>query len=367
VRHWERSGDIGGANAPGLITGSLVDGVRGPLAWSYGDYLVITQAGAPWRVVASQPLPGSLPAWPAPGPDQFSAATFNTQNLEGWGLQFTKVISTLLQMNGPTFLALQEVNPYSVFPDLVERLEAAGYSYEYAYSHADAGGHGVALLWRSEAVQEVHWSTGYQACSPVGSPSSTYDPLWDTCRSRGEYPLFARRPVVITGTLSIAGSRYPVIVIANHFKSRMEGESVEQRRLEEARFVSGLAGDLAGSGSPILIVMGDLNDFEDSPPLQALYAGGTLTTTWTTIPGENRFSYNYLGVSQVLDHILVSPDLLAWLEAAAPLHLNADFPYSPYARDGHLLWRSSDHDPVAALFTVHFVNRIYLPYLSFSR
>ena len=361
VRNWERSGDIDGQNAPGLITGSVVDNIEGPLAWSYGDYMIITQAADAWRVVFSQPVPGNTPGWPMPRADQFSVVTYNTDNLLGLGIQFTKVFSTILQTNGPTFLSLQEVDPSDVLPGLVDRLVDSGYDYEYAYSHADTGGRSVALLWRTGRVTDVHWSTQYQGCSPYGSPTSTYDPLWETCRRQGEYPLFARRPVVVSGTLAISGNRLPLVVIANHFKSRMEGESAEQRRLEEAQFVGELVSDLVANGSTNVIVMGDLNDFEDSPALQALYTYGGLINPWYNLAQEDRYSFIYQGVSQVLDHILITPGLHPWLESFAPLHLNADFPYSPYARNRYVLWRSSDHDLAAAMFSIAFENRVFLP------
>jgi uncharacterized repeat protein (TIGR01451 family) len=52
----------------------------------------------------------------------------------------------------------------------------------------------------------------------------------------------------------------------------------------------------------------------------------------------------------VLDHILVSPAARPWLTGASPLHIDADFPYNPYSGDPTVVWRTSDHDPVAATF-----------------
>ena len=122
VRNWERAGDIDGGNAPGLLTGSLVENIAGPLIYSYGDFLIVTQAGNAWKVASSRPVPETLPAWPAPGEMQFSAATFNTYQLDGSGIQFTKVISTIHQMNGPTFLALQEVRTPALITGLLTGL-----------------------------------------------------------------------------------------------------------------------------------------------------------------------------------------------------------------------------------------------------
>jgi len=342
-----------GSGVPNLIVGSVVTNVDGPLAYTYGNYVVTTQAGDDWQVVHSQTLPITAPTWPEAAVNQFTVATFNTYNFdEASGTKMTKVVSTIVQMNGPTFLGLQEIAVETAITDLLNNLSAHGYDYDYAYSHPDVGGHGVALLWRTDRVSNVDWSTDYQACSTYGSESAeAYD---DRCPADDEYPLFSRRPVVLTGTVEYGGVETQVVVIANHFKSKRGGAEADQRRLEQARFVAGLV-----TSVPNVLVLGDLNDFEDSPSLEELYAIGNLTNTWCTLPAEARYNYIYRGVSQVLDHVLVSPALLAWLEGASPLHNNADFPYNPYTGDDTVIWRTSDHDPVAATFILP--HQVYLP------
>ena len=63
---------------------------------------------------------------------------------------------------------------------------------------------------------------------------------------------------------------------------------------------------------------------------------------------EERYSFIYQGVSQLMDHILVTPPLAEHLEWATPLHINADYPLPrPETPDPH---RCSDHDPVVAMF-----------------
>jgi Ca2+-binding RTX toxin-like protein len=94
-----------------------------------------------------------------------------------------------------------------------------------------------------------------------------------------------------------------------------------------------------------IIVLGDLNDFEFSPPLDVLTDGGALTSLIGTAPTNDRYSFNFDGNSQVLDHILVSPALLPDSQADF-VHLNIDFP----AKTGTADERSSDHDPVVARF-----------------
>ena len=51
-----------------------------------------------------------------------------------------------------------------------------------------------------------------------------------------------------------------------------------------------------------------------------------------------RYSYIFPGVSQMLDHVLVSLALPGWLQAFTPLHSNADFPYLPYTYQSSNVW-----------------------------
>ncbi len=89
-----------------------------------------------------------------------------------------------------------------------------------------------------------------------------------------------------------------------------------------------------------VIVLGDLNDFHFSPPLQTL-KGDHLHNLIETLPVGERYTYVYDGNSQVLDHILVSKDLKEALVSFDILHLNSEFDY----------WQQfSDHDPAVATF-----------------
>jgi len=96
-----------------------------------------------------------------------------------------------------------------------------------------------------------------------------------------------------------------------------------------------------------LAVMGDLNSYYDSPPLETLQAGG-LTNLFGTLQPEERYTYIYEGNSQVLDHILVNENMLGLLSGFDVLHSNADFPL-PRSEDTSL-FHVSDHDPVIATF-----------------
>jgi hypothetical protein len=108
------------------------------------------------------------------------------------------------------------------------------------------------------------------------------------------------------------------------------------RRTAQAEVVAAFVNELVEADPRArIIVLGDLNDFEDSPPLAVLEAAG-LEDLVNRLPAEIRYSYVYQGNSQVLDHVLVSPSLAAGAEVeCAPV--NSEFPASE---------RASDHDPV---------------------
>ena len=68
----------------------------------------------------------------------------------------------------------------------------------------------------------------------------------------------------------------------------------------------------------------------------------------TDVERAERYSYIYEGVSQLIDHILATPSLAEHLAWAQSVHVNADYPLPlPETEDPH---RSSDHDPVIAVF-----------------
>ena len=141
-----------------------------------------------------------------------------------------------------------------------------------------------------------------------------------------------------------------VIVINNHFNSKGGDEPLfgknqppylesEAQRVEIANIVNGFVSDIKDKNEDAnVVVLGDLNDFEFSAPLSAL-KGDVLTNLVETLPANERYTYNFQGNAQVLDHILVSNNLAA----AAELDI-VNF-NSPYMEEHG---RASDHDALVA-------------------
>ena len=87
----------------------------------------------------------------------------------------------------------------------------------------------------------------------------------------------------------------------------------------------------------LVVVLGDINDFEFSETTQILEGGGALQSLLPLLPKAERYSYVFEGNSQVLDQILGSPAVLASLRGFDVVHVNAEFAD-----------QASDHDPSVA-------------------
>ena len=188
-------------------------------------------------------------------------------------------------------------------------------------------------------------TTGTAIVKRGGEPSLTLspgridptNPVWSTSRK----PLAAE--------FEFRGRR--VIVIANHFKSKGGDQNADGRfqfpfqssavqRAGQATAEHTFVEDaLTADRKADVVVLGDLNDFQFSPALSLLRtgtAGGSapsiLTDLISTLPLERQYTYAFNGVSQVLDHILVSSGVRG-VEYEV-VHINAE-----YAD------QVSDHDP----------------------
>ena len=361
VRHYELFGDISGADPPSLMVGSTVDNLVGPLATSYGDYVIVTQGRSPWTQVSTIAPPETPSFWPEPQAGQLSAVTLNVEELDQGDARILKIVSSLVGLGCPTFVALQEVDTAGTgvgdsteaITALLVNLQSEGCVYSSYNSHPDVGDHGVGVLWRTDQVTRAVGRADVQGCSVVGSQGAEgYD---SHCAAfADQFPLFSRRPVIVETKVDAGcggGETLDVTVIGLHLDSNGGGAVSDQRRLEQAQMVASVVDSLITGGSKRILVLGDLNDFEDSPVLQALTASGNLTNLWSTIPESDRFSYNHGGVLQALDHVLYTVAMAKDLLAGAPLHFNTPFPYLPFGTDPAVVWRASDHDPVAATFS----------------
>jgi uncharacterized protein len=374
--------DEGGSHYD-LTTGDKVEGIVGPLDYTFGQYKV-EQLPEPRLFV--QPGGRVAPALPATGATEFSIASFNLENFfdplytsgkpgpcdldpngkpctervtpADYALKLSKAGAAIRDVLGvPTLVAVQEVENIGVLTALAQTRELASYHYTpILLEGLDPRGIDVGLLYRpdrvtigsvtqrNECVTTDYGFTDVEArCSAQND--GTLDGWW----------LAARPPLVIDLTVKSAdgATTLPCTLIVNHFKAKSgadpEGKEFVSRRTAEARLVAGIVNEaLAANAQANVIIAGDLNDTIDSPPLQALTTLAPLADLALAAPAAERYSYIYEGEAQVLDHILVTAGLKNRLEKITYAHLDADFPvnrareFSPY--------RVSDHDPPVARF-----------------
>ena len=139
-----------------------------------------------------------------------------------------------------------------------------------------------------------------------------------------------------------------VIVIANHWNSK-GGDTPffgstqppvygsEKQRKEIATIVNDFVADIKTKNPDANVVsVGDFNDFQFTDALK-IHEGDHMTNMINKVDESDRYTYLYQGNSQVLDHILVTNNLVEQTEIDI-LHINADFT--------DMAGRASDHDPV---------------------
>jgi len=158
----------------------------------------------------------------------------------------------------------------------------------------------------------------------------------------------SRKP--LAGEFTFNGHK--LFIIGNHFNSKGGDDplfghrqppvrSSETQRTQQAQIVNNFVDSiLALDANADIIVLGDLNDFEFSASIGAL-KGGVLTPLIESLPPNERYSYNFEGNAQVLDHLMASNNLFN----------NVPFVYDVVHINSEFAAQSSDHDPSVARFT----------------
>ncbi|MBO6824966.1 MAG: choice-of-anchor I family protein [Sneathiella sp.] len=358
--------------APGLNMGDDLGDVTGVVDYSFGNFEIkptetftVTPGGQTKDVTDL-----------APTDDQLTIASYNVLNLEadatdgsddvGSG-QFARLAEQIVNnLKTPDILALQEIqdnngtNTGELSADvtlqaLIDAIVEAG-GPEYKFVDVDP---------------EFENQQGGQ---PGGNIRNAY--IYNPERvSLVEESLTALTPDVLNGAgvsnpNAFDGSRIPlyaewefngnvVSTINNHFSSKFGSTPVygdtqpfvdagRDEREEQAtainEFVKNLQDD---DGDANIVVLGDHNDFEFASAQALIENGGDdsqelFDQIKTVDELDGRYTYNFEGNSQVLDHLLVSGNLVDKTEFDI-VHVNTDF------GDGSA---ASDHEPILARITL---------------
>ncbi|HEY3501585.1 MAG TPA: lamin tail domain-containing protein [Actinocatenispora sp.] len=353
------------AKVPAANTGDKLPGrVDGVLDYSFGNYMLYPVA-AP-KAVAGGITPGTT----RPQRDgELSVATYNVENLapgDPAGKYQRLAEGIVRNLSAPDIVAVEEIqdndgaaNDGVVAADatwgkLIDAVKAAGgpaYSYRSIdpVDDADGGQPGgnirVGFLFRTDrGVSFVDRAPG-DATTPTdvttvgGRPALTHSP-GRIAPADGAWQ-DSRKP--LAGEFTYRGKT--MFVVANHFTSKggdqplmgryqPPSRSSETQRHQQATLVHDFVGKIqAADPHARVVVLGDLNDFEFSGTASTLTAGHSLVDLPSTLPLRERYTYDYEGNSEVLDHVLVSPALMPRHDYQI-VHINAEF-----------AGQTSDHDP----------------------
>ena len=372
---------------PQVKVGDRVGGLVGALQYRFGTYCLALTAPPQVELAPLSPPP-------SPGPTLgLRIATLNLHNLfdthddpatedevlsgPEYDRRLEKRARAIHEALGePAILVVQEAENLNVLAALVDRPEIQADYRVLLVEGPDERGLDLALLYQADRVQ-VYEAQAPQACTalvdglgPDGN-GDVLNPQNDlTCDRDGDQVLdgnrlFSRPPLVAHLRLSLPGATgdHDLWIIANHLKSKVEdGYTVQYtlpRRLEQAHFVAGLAQEIINAEPEAsLVVLGDLNDYPDSQPLQELTSPG-LENLALRSPRAQQYTYNHQGVSQTLDYILLRAQLPLAFHKFQAAPINADYPDS-WRGNTSSLYRSSDHDPLWVEIVAIFPH-VFLP------
>jgi predicted extracellular nuclease len=306
---------------------------------------------------------------------QLRVASYNVLNLSAQQPDRMQILAEhiVAQMGSPDIIGLQEIvdndgvegqqavaadQTYQGIIDAI--LDLGGPQYGFVDIDPIPGAEGgiplgnirVGFLYRFDTGLRLFEAPKGEAKTPIevfdegGKPTPSLNPGRIDPRNLAFYS--SRRPLVLT--FDYRSER--LFLVNNHFVSKGGDRSLfgefqppildsEVPRLGQAQAVHDfVASILAIDPDARVIVMGDLNDFQFSEPINLL-EGEILQNLIESLPEPERYTYIYDGNSQALDHILISEGLSTQLLGLDVLHLNSEFDSTS---------RFSDHDPLIATF-----------------
>ncbi len=346
---------------PAVRVGDSLGDVIGIVRYNFGSYEVAATAGFEVGPRALTPETTTLVG----NMDVVTLASYNVLNLSATAsdsAQRRLLASQIVEaLRSPDIIALQEIQDDSGEADdgitsargtlaaLGSAIAAAG-GPRYAFfdvapangrpGGAPGGNIRNAFLYNPGRVRLLSWRSLTPAVLVAARARDSLafqdsrDPL------EGVFEAHGRRFTVINNHLSSRFGSTPVFGAIQPFVQAGELARAAQVRALHDYVAHLLAADTAAA----IAVLGDMNTFESSDELAELLPGtpAALHPLMALVPQEERYSYNYEGNSQALDHVFVSPALLGRAELDV-IHLNTDFPSLPGRT-------ASDHDPLVARF-----------------
>ncbi|MCU1250707.1 MAG: Endonuclease/exonuclease/phosphatase [Edaphobacter sp.] len=276
-------------------------------------------------------------------------------------------------LNTPDIVTLEEVENQSVATDIANQINTdAGIAKLYtaystdnsAFYTQDGTGISVGFLLKNTVNSLSLTQVGQKESF---TPTSSTSPI--TLNDRPWLSLSA-------GLKRGNAKDYAVTIIVNHMKAltgvnSTTSTSTRQKKEFQAEEIAKYIQTLQAAGQHV-ISGGDFNAFEFSdgytdtlatytntnvlPATQVVQPGVSglvtppLVDLGLQLPANQRWSYVQDGNAQILDHIVVTPEIASGATLVYA-HFNADFPATSY-NDATTAARSSDHDVPVGYFTI---------------
>jgi predicted extracellular nuclease len=369
-----------------VTTGATIANVTGPLDYGFRTYTILPDPGT----LTQGSVVGNISATPVPVPnaDEFTVASFNMERFfdtvndgesgapvltaTAFNNRLNKaslVIRNILR--SPDILGIEEMENLSTLQAVANKVNTdagtPGDYQAYLVEGNDIGGIDVGFLVKSSRVSVID-VTQFGLTTTYINPNNGMPEL-----------LNDRPPLVLRATVANpGGSPFAITAIVNHLRSLSgvddpaDGNRVRTKRRAQAEFLANLiqARQMADPHERIISV-GDYNVFQfndgyvdsigtikgtPTPTNQVVLASSDLVNPdlidllSQVTPVTQQYSYSFDGDAQVLDHELVTANLLPQLTRIAYARNDADFPES-FRNDPNRPERVSDHDIAVAYFT----------------
>ncbi|MEP6800591.1 MAG: lamin tail domain-containing protein [Acidobacteriota bacterium] len=374
-----------GSSGLDVTTGALVTNLTGPLDYSFRTYTILPDPATPPGVSG---LHAAIPV-PLPAAKEFTVGSFNLERFfdtvndpgvsdvaltaEAFARRLNKASLAIREvMRSPDILGVEEMENLTTLQALAAKVNSdavAGGGPDPAYQAYleegnDVGGIDSGFLVKSSRVTVIE-------VSQFGKDATYIPPGGSTALLNDRPPLLLRATVA-----PAAGPGFPITVIVNHLRSLsgvddpIDGSRVRAKRRAQAEYLAGLVQSRqAANPEEHIVVVGDFNAFpfsdgyvdvlgtiegKPTPSDQVVLASADLvnpdlTDLVETLPAAEQYSFSFDGNAQVLDHILITRNLLSLESRFAYARNDADFPES-YRNDPNRPERVSDHDMPVAYF-----------------
>ena len=342
---------------PNAITGDHLGDVTGILHYFGGDYeLLPTAIGSTGSGPIVLPRETTTLAGDA---DHITIGAFNVENLDPFDPQAkidALAANIRVNLGSPDIIGVEEIQ------------DADGPGAGTNYSGAASAQKLIDAIVAGGGPHYVYVEVAPTANNTTGGENNgnirqgyLYNPdrvgfvsvsqITDTTPANGDAYNNSRRPLV--GVFTFHGETITLVDVHNTSRGGSDAlfgldqpalNAGDDRRVDQTSFVKTFVeGLVAADPHANVVVMGDFNAFQFETTLTQLESSGALTNLTNLLPVNERYSYNFDGNNQQLDHMLASPELYASAQFDI-VHLNSN---------QAVVNQTTDHDGSVSRFLVN--------------